>query len=178
MVPVHCAYRRRVLSRSVSAVTHGMVPKAHLRGMAKHSVAHSIFRFKCPHCREGEFFVDSNPYHLSKVGDVLDACPVCQRKYTPEPGFYYGGMYVAYALAVATGTSIFVATLVLWPSASIAAKAGSVALGLVALGPWLYAVSKTMWANLFMRYKGVAITEAERRYAAERAKAASELPQA
>lgn len=142
-----------------------------LRGMEKRSVAYSIFRFKCPHCREGEFFVDRNPYHLSTVGDVREACPVCERRFTPEPGFYYGGMYVAYALAVATGTSIFVATLVLWPAASVGAKAGSVAVGLVALGPWLYAVSKTIWANLFMRYKGVAISEAEHRYAAGRAKA-------
>jgi len=155
----------------VIAVTNGMQPKGELRGMAKHSVAHSIFRFKCPHCREGEFYVDRNPYHLSTVGDVLEACPVCQRKYTPEPGFYYGGMYVAYALAVATGTSIFVATLVLWPSASVGAKAGLVAVGLVVFAPWLYALSKTIWANLFIRYKGVATTEAERRYAEQRAAA-------
>lgn len=136
--------------------------------MAKHSAAYSIFQFKCPHCHEGEFFVDRNPYHLSTAGDLLDRCPVCERAYTPEPGFYYGGMYVAYALAVATGTSIFVATLVLWPSASVAAKAILVVLGLLVLAPWLYAISKTMWANLFMRYKGVERTEAERRYAERR----------
>lgn len=139
--------------------------------MPKHSKLYSIFRYKCPHCHEGEFFVDRNPYHLSTVGDLLDHCPVCQRKYTPEPGFYYGGMYVAYALAVATGTSIFVATVVLWPSAPVAAKAGLVVGGLIILAPWLYAISKTIWANLFMSYKGVERTEEERRYAEQRAAA-------
>jgi hypothetical protein len=137
--------------------------------MAKRSKAYSIFQFKCPHCHEGEFFVHRNPYHLSTVGDVLDKCPVCQRKYTPEPGFYYGGMYVAYALAVATATSIFVATIVLWPSSSILARALLVVGGLIAAAPWLYALSKTLWANLFMRYKGVAPTEDELLKARQRA---------
>lgn len=124
--------------------------------MARHSKAYSIFRFKCPHCHEGEFFVDRNPYHLRTVGDVLEQCPACARKYTPEPGFYYGGMYVAYGLAVATCTTIFVATIVLWPSSSIMARAALVIIGLVLAAPWLYAVSKTLWANMFMSYKGIA----------------------
>lgn len=136
--------------------------------MAERSKAYSIFKYKCPHCHEGEFFVDRNPYHLSTAGDLLEACPVCRRKYTPEPGFYYGGMYVAYALAVALGTSIFVATIVLWPSAPVAAKAGLVCLGIIGLAPWMYAISKTIWANLFMSYKGVAITEKERLRAEQR----------
>ncbi|MFN3875157.1 MAG: DUF983 domain-containing protein [Flavobacteriales bacterium] len=133
--------------------------------MPKRSKAYSIFRFKCPHCHEGEFFVDRNPYHLSTAGDLLDECPVCRRRYTPEPGFYYGGMYVAYALAVATGTTIFVATAVLWPSATAPAKAGLVVGGLLVLTPWLYALSKTIWANLFMSYKGVEPTAEELRKA-------------
>lgn len=137
--------------------------------MTKGSKAYSIFRFKCPHCHEGEFFVDRNPYHLSTAGDLLDKCPVCERRYTPEPGFYYGGMYVSYALAVALCTTLFVAMVVLWPSAPIWATTAVVVGGLVLLAPWLYALSKTLWANLFMTYKGVALTEAERIKAAERA---------
>ncbi|MCB9184178.1 MAG: DUF983 domain-containing protein [Flavobacteriales bacterium] len=137
--------------------------------MAEHSKAYSIFRYKCPHCHEGEFFVDRNPYHLSTVGDVLERCPVCERRYTPEPGFYYGGMYVAYALAVATCTTIYVATIVLWPSASTGATTALVLGGLIMAAPWLYAISKTLWANIFMGYKGVAPTEKERLQALERA---------
>lgn len=137
--------------------------------MIKGSKAYSIFKYRCPHCHEGEFFVDRNPYHLSTAGDLLEACPVCARKYTPEPGFYYGGMYVAYALTVALGTSIFLATRVLWPSATVAVKAVLVCTGIVLLAPWMYALSKTIWANLFMSYKGVARTEAEKLQADQRA---------
>jgi hypothetical protein len=129
----------------------------------KRSKSYSIFRYKCPHCHQGEFFVDRNPYHLSTAGDVLEHCPVCQRRYTPEPGFYYGGLYVAYALAVAACTTIFVATTVLWPSSTMLTRALLVVGGLVVTAPWLYAISKTIWANLFMTYKGVGPTPDELR---------------
>ena len=123
--------------------------------MKKGNKLYSIFRFKCPHCHEGEFYVDRNPYHLSTAGDVLTACSVCHRKYEPEPGFYYGGMYVTYALAVATFATVYIAMLVLFPDAPLWLDALMVIGVNVVLAPWYYALSKLIWANLFMRYKGV-----------------------
>ncbi|MBK8500274.1 MAG: DUF983 domain-containing protein [Flavobacteriales bacterium] len=133
----------------------------------------SIFRFKCPHCHEGEFFVDRNPYHLRHAGELPERCPVCERKYEPEPGFYYGGMYVAYALAVAVFATIYTAMIVLFPKAPLWLDATLVIAAIVLLAPWMYALSKTIWANLFFSYKGVALTEKERAYAAARAAAAA-----
>jgi uncharacterized protein (DUF983 family) len=123
--------------------------------MKKGNKLYSIFRFKCPHCHEGEFYVDRNPYHLSTAGDILEACPVCQRKYEPEPGFYYGGMYVTYAMAVATFATVYTAMLVLYPDAPLWLDAALVIGALVVLAPWYYALSKLIWANFFMHYKGV-----------------------
>lgn len=139
--------------------------------MEKGGRLYGILKFKCPHCHEGEFFVDRNPYHLSTVGDVLDHCSVCGRRYEPEPGFYYGGMYVAYALAVATFATIYTAMIVLFPTAPLWLDAVLVLCGLVLLAPCLYVLSKTIWAALFIPYKGVAITDKERERAEERAAA-------
>lgn len=122
---------------------------------------YSIFHSKCPHCHEGQFFVDPNPYNFLKAGDLLERCPVCERRYTPEPGFYYGGMYVSYALGVALFVSIYVAILVLFPSAGMWTYIVSVVGGLLVLAPVLYKYSKIIWANLFFSYKGVALTEKE-----------------
>lgn len=130
---------------------------------AKRSKLYSIFRYKCPHCHEGDFFVDSNPYHLARAGDVLERCPVCGRKFTPEPGFYYGAMYVAYALTVAIFVTIYVAINVLFPEAAPSVTVTAVLTALLVLAPWLYALSKTIWANLFLAYKGVEPTEGEQR---------------
>jgi len=129
--------------------------------ISKGTKVYSILHKKCPHCQEGEFFVSRNPYDLSKAGDLLPHCPVCKRIYTPEPGFYYGGMYVAYALAVALFVTIYVAVQVLYPQAPLWLYATLVLVGLFGLGPWMYAVSKIMWANLFFPYKGVERTPAE-----------------
>jgi uncharacterized protein (DUF983 family) len=132
------------------------------------SKLYSIFKFKCPHCHEGEFFVDRNPYHLVRIGDLLETCPVCHRKYTPEPGFYFGAMYVAYALGVALFVTIYIATAVLYPEAPMWLYIALIIGSLVVIGPYMYAISKTIWANLFFNYKGVELTDKEREYQASR----------
>lgn len=135
---------------------------------SKGTKLYSILHFKCPHCHEGEFFMDRNPYNLSKAGDVLDECLVCHRRYSPEPGFYFGAMYVAYALTVATFVTAYVATVVLYPMASTGLTVGIVLGSLIVSTPLLYALSKTIYAALFLSYKGVAETDEERAYKAQR----------
>lgn len=135
----------------------------------KGSKAYSIAHKKCPFCHEGPFFVDDNPYNLSKAGDLLEECSVCHRKFEPEPGFYYGGMYVSYALAVALFVTIYVAIQVLYPEAPLWLYATLSLGGLVVFGPWMYALSKVIWANLFFKYTGVEQTPEERDKAARRA---------
>ncbi|MFN3341422.1 MAG: DUF983 domain-containing protein [Flavobacteriales bacterium] len=134
------------------------------KGTKMYSIAHK----KCPHCHEGEFFVSRNPYNLSKAGEVNDNCSVCKRKLSIEPGFYYGAMYVAYTLAVAMYVSIYVATNVLYPSASTLVQILLIIGGLILTGPWLYALSKIIWANFFIAYKGVEPTEKEIRELAKK----------
>ncbi len=136
--------------------------------MQKGDKLYGIFKFKCPHCHEGEFFVDRNPYHLSKAGELHDHCSVCGRKYTPEPGFYYGGMYVSYAIMVALFATIYTALIVLFPDAPLWVDTVAVITGVVVLAPYIYALSKTIWAALFIPFKGVGITEQEIARAAER----------
>ena len=68
--------------------------------MKKGTKLYSIVNFKCPKCQQGDFFV-SHPYHLNHLGDVRKNCNKCGLNYSKEPGFYFGAMYVAYALGVA-----------------------------------------------------------------------------
>ncbi len=117
---------------------------------------YSVLHRKCPHCHEGEFMVTRNPYDLTLTGDLLPGCSVCHRKYQPEPGFYYGGMYVTYALSVGLCIAIFIATLVLAPDISAVDQILWILGALVVLAPPIYAWSKIMWANMFISYKGVA----------------------
>lgn len=123
---------------------------------SKGSMLYSIFKFKCPKCQEGDFYV-SHPYDLSKVGDIHHHCSECGFKYEKEPGFYYGAMYVAYALAVALFVTLWVSFNLFFENVSIGWQIGIIILATVVLAPYLYALSKIIWANFFFKYDKDAI---------------------
>lgn len=114
---------------------------------------YSIVKFKCPHCHEGDFFKSQNPYNFKSMSQTNMKCSICNRSLHMEPGFYYGAMYVSYALGVAHIVTFMVAAYVLnlniefWNFVYIV---GGI---LIIATPLYYALSKTIWANLFMNFK-------------------------
>ena len=114
---------------------------------------YSIFNFKCPRCHEGEFFDSRNPYNFKKAGDIKDTCSNCDLNYSPELGFYVGAMYVSYGLGIAMFITIWVALSVLYPAYSSMLLISLIFISLIALGPYLYALSKIIWANMFFHYE-------------------------
>lgn len=125
--------------------------------LGKGSKLYSIFNKKCPQCHEGEFFVSSS-YDLKHIGDIKDHCEHCGLKYEREPGFYYGAMYVAYALGVATFVTFWVSMNLFFNNLSIIIQIAVVITAIVILSPWLYTLSKIIWANMFIGYKSDSAT--------------------
>ncbi len=113
---------------------------------------YSIFNFKCPRCHQGEFFEDRNPYHLKHAGDIKEKCSHCDLKYSPELGFYYGGMFVSYGLGVALFIAITVALYIFYPEFHPILLISLLFASLIVLGPYIYALSKIIWANIFFSY--------------------------
>ncbi|MEO8589389.1 MAG: DUF983 domain-containing protein [Flavobacteriales bacterium] len=113
---------------------------------------YSIVHFKCPYCHEGEFFT-AHPYDLAKAGDTHERCPVCHGKYVKEPGFYYGAMYVSYAIGVAVSVTCWVAMSVLFPATALWIQVALILGALVIGAPFYYALSKIIWANFFFTYR-------------------------
>lgn len=118
----------------------------------KGSKLYSVFKGKCPQCHEGEFFV-SHPYDISHMGDVKESCEKCGLKNFKEPGFYYGAMYVAYALGVFTFVFFWLSMYLFFNEVSTAIQIGVVLLAIFLLGPYLFSLSKIIWANMFIPYK-------------------------
>ncbi|MFT4544776.1 MAG: hypothetical protein ACI9UR_000541 [Bacteroidia bacterium] len=119
--------------------------------MKKGSKIYSVLRLKCPRCHEGDLFLHKNAYSVSKIEKMPDNCPVCDQKYWPEPGFYYGAMYVSYALTIALSVAIFVAMTVLWRF-EVLWYLGINAVSILLLFPPIFRVSRAVWANIFMHY--------------------------
>ena len=118
----------------------------------KGSKLYSILFFKCPACQKGDFFV-SHPYNLLKAGDIYKSCSVCQTKYSKEPGFYYGAMYISYAIAVAI--SIFFYLIFHFFDLDISAELFLLFYSVFILffSPLVYALSKIIWANIFIKFR-------------------------
>ncbi|AIZ64432.1 hypothetical protein PK28_13485 [Hymenobacter sp. DG25B] len=64
---------------------------------------------KCPRCHTGPLF-NHSVWNLSKLTDMPEACPVCGQRYEPEPGFYWGAMYISFGFS--TGIMLVVGFLV------------------------------------------------------------------
>jgi len=119
----------------------------------------SILTMKCPRCRRGNMFTDSNAYRrlsLKHIFDMPEHCPVCAQKYDMEPGFWYGTGYVSYALAVAISVSSFVAW---WVLIGISTDDNRIfywlifnAVLLLVLQPWLMRLSRVIYIRFFVPY--------------------------
>src|SRR5260221_11604107 len=124
---------------------------------AKPNFFWSLFTMRCPRCRKGPMFKDSNPYRklkLSHIFDMPDNCPVCNQKYDLEPGFWYGTGYVSYALAVAVSAITFIAWLVLIGVSTddnrIFYWLGFNCVLLVVIQPWLMRLSRVLYLYIFV----------------------------
>ena len=106
----------------------------------------------CPQCHEGQFLV-SSVYDLKNIGDVRVECDVCQLKYEREPGFFYGAMYVSYGLGVMLFVTIWASCNLWFPSFGAWTQIGLVTFFSIALAPYLFALSKIIYANIFIPYK-------------------------
>jgi uncharacterized protein (DUF983 family) len=73
----------------------------------------AIIKSKCPQCQSGKMF--NYPfYNLKKFMEMDTNCKVCGLKYEVEPGFFWGAMYVSYALTV--GLMLVIGGFTLWVS--------------------------------------------------------------
>lgn len=113
---------------------------------------YSIFKHKCPVCHEGDVYKTNNPYHLKKFDKMYERCSYCGHKYEIETGFFYGAMYVSYALTVAIAVAIFVGTYVLFPQASYYHYIINIIVGMILLMPITFRFSRIVWMNLFSAF--------------------------
>jgi uncharacterized protein (DUF983 family) len=116
----------------------------------------NLFKCKCPRCRKGNMFQDSNPWHLKNTMKMNRECPVCGQPFNIEVGFYYGSSYISYALTIFLSVATFIAW---WLIVGISINDNRVfywlpvnAILLIVMQPYLMRVSRTGWLAFFVRY--------------------------
>ena len=113
---------------------------------------YSIFKGKCPRCHEGNFFEHSFSFHPSKIIKIHKNCSHCDLKYMIEPSFYYGAMYVNYALVVAVIVASFV---IAKAFVGMEILDSLITVGIVSflMAPINLRLSRILWINMFVSFE-------------------------
>lgn len=112
---------------------------------------YSILFGACPKCHQESMYVNKNPYVLSEVIKMNKTCSHCKTKYEIEPSFFYGSMYVSYAVAVAFAVTTFVVSYSIFNS-SLLTGFIAIIVTLIGLMPVIMRLSRNIWINLFLSY--------------------------
>ncbi len=119
--------------------------------MNKPSLTKSIFNIHCPSCREGKMFEGSAYTFKMNAFDMNKFCPKCKQNLEPEPGFYFGSMFISYGLTA--WFSIFFVMIFHWLLDW--GLYSSFALLILFLGInfiWIYRFSRGLWAHIAIKY--------------------------
>lgn len=114
-------------------------------------IMYSMALNKCVRCHQGDVFKSRNPYDLTSMFEMHETCSHCGLKYQKEPSFFYGAMYVSYALT----SGWFIVWFVLqnyvlnWDLLNFAIFMVAT---IIALSPLSLRWSRLIWLNFFYKY--------------------------
>lgn len=112
---------------------------------------YSIFTGTCPVCQEESMYKAPNPYKISKLFEMHERCSNCHTKYKMEPSFFFGAMYVSYAVGIAFAVAAFILSYYLFDTGPLGSFFVIVATLIVFL-PVIIRWSRNIWINFFFTY--------------------------
>ena len=96
-------------------------------------------------------YLDKNPYHMGKIFEMDERCSHCGLKYKIEPSFFYGAMYVSYAVGIAFAVAAFVIAN-LFLGADLITTFIAIIGTLIVFMPVIMRISRNIWINMFVKY--------------------------
>lgn len=118
--------------------------------------AYSILTGSCPKCHSESMYGHTNPYRLGHLFDMHERCSHCNTKYKIEPSFFYGAMYVSYAVGIAFAVAAFVIAFLIF-GASLINTFIAIVGTLILFMPVIIRVSRNIWINFFIHYDKKAV---------------------
>ena len=125
--------------------------KKFLQMLKKGSKLYSILTGYCPRCHTESMYVEQNPYKITKLYQMHEKCSHCGLEYKIEPSFFYGAMYVSYALTVAIGIAAFIVCFLFLGMNLLESFVGIIA-ALLILMPYTARLSRNIYINIFIHY--------------------------
>lgn len=107
----------------------------------------ALLALRCPRCHRGPLF--KHPAASLHFADMYDACVACEQTFEPEPGFYYGAMYISFGFALAIFVVCGVGLYYLANDPGLWVYVGTVAVVSLALTPLIFRYSRALMLYLF-----------------------------
>lgn len=109
-----------------------------------------VVKCKCPKCKEGNVFNDHGNILLFRMPKMNERCTVCNFKFERETGFFFGAMFVSYALAVA---QMIISLVLFWYFIDFSPLRvfAIIAAIIILLSTVNFRISRSIWIYLFYK---------------------------
>ncbi len=105
----------------------------------------SVLSCKCPNCNEGSLF--KQPFKLSTALEMPEKCENCGLDFFPEPGFYYGAMFVGYIITSILFVGIMIA-LMFGLGLSVEASFGLLLVFAAVTYIYFFRLARSVWIHI------------------------------
>ncbi len=108
-----------------------------------------LLRHKCPRCHCGDLFI--RPFSLKTAFQMHERCPCCGLDFNPEPGFYFGAMFISYII---TGWLFVLAAfaLIYLGHIDVNLALGIVVVGAIPLYLFFFRLGRAAWLAINFKY--------------------------
>ena len=107
-----------------------------------------MFKGKCPKCKNEKIFNKKGNLLLFRIPKMNSKCNNCGFLFDKESGFFFGAMFVSYALIVAEAVALFVILHVFLDLTYLITFISIVAL-ITLIGTVNYRLARVIWIYLF-----------------------------
>lgn len=114
----------------------------------------AIIKCKCPNCREGDMFNAAGNIFLFKMPKMNIRCTHCNFKFEKEAGFFFGAMFVSYALGAA---EMITSLVIFWYFMNLSPLIvfSIITITAVLFSTFNFRVSRAIWTYIFYQKKEV-----------------------
>ncbi len=121
------------------------------------SILTSILACKCPKCRKGYMFENGNLFHPLRFHRMNKSCEHCGQSFEPEPGFYFGAMFVSYGVNTALFIGVWVLLSLLVDDYSLTTLLVLLGLTVIIFLPLTFRLSRSVWIAIFVPFQKIAM---------------------
>lgn len=109
-----------------------------------------VLSCKCPKCKKDNIFSNRGSVFFFKMPKMNERCNTCNYKFEIEPGFFFGSMFVSYALGAGQMIACFI---VFWHYLDLHPFKvfAIITLMLILLSNINFRVSRSIWSYMFYK---------------------------